>query len=96
MSNIIELTVAQCTETKNKNFVNKLVGKTESVKTAFGEVEGGSRTFYLFTDTANEVGTKGSVDLSKFDIVVNEYPFTDDNGDEQLAQLNYLYPKREA
>ena len=96
MSNIIELSVEQCTETKNGNFINKLVGKTESVKTAFGEVEGGKRTFYLFTDQSNVVGTKGNVDLSQFDTVINEYRFTDENGDEQTAQLNYLYPKREA
>jgi hypothetical protein len=94
MSNIIELTVESSTETKNGNFANKLVGKTEGVKTAFGEVEGGKRTFYMFTDTANAKGTKGPVNLDQFDTIVNDYPFTDDKGDEQIAKLSYLYPKR--
>jgi len=94
MSQIIELVVVSSTKTKNNNFATKLVGKTEGVQTAFGEVEGGERTFYMFTDTENAKGTKGNVDLEQFDTVVNEYPFTDDKGDEQIAKLSYLYPKR--
>jgi hypothetical protein len=94
MPNIIELTIESSTETVNGNFANKLVGKTEGVKTAFGEVEGGKRTFYMFTDTENTKGTKGPVDLDQFDTVKNEYPFTDDKGEEQIAMLSYLYPKR--
>tara|TARA_R110000851_G_scaffold96879_1_gene210105 strand:+ start:2302 stop:2592 length:291 start_codon:yes stop_codon:yes gene_type:complete len=94
MSNIIELTVESSTKTVNDNFANKLVGKTEGVQTAFGEVEGGKRTFYMFTDTENAKGTKGPVDLDQFDTVKNEFPFTDDKGLEQVATLSYLYPKR--
>lgn len=94
MSNIINLTVESSTQTVNKNFANKLVGKTEGVKTAFGEVEGGKRTYYMFTDTVNAVGTQGDVNLDLFDIVKNDYPFTDDKGEEQIAVLSYLYPKR--
>ena len=94
MANIIELVVETSTKTKNGNFMTKLVGKTAGVKTAFGEVEGGNRTFYMFTDTENAKGSKGSIDLEQFDIVVNDYPFTDDKGDEQIAKLNYLYPLR--
>ena len=94
MSNIIELTVEQSTATKNGNFANKLIGKTEGVKTAFGVAEGGKRTFYMFTDQANPVGTKGMVNLDAFDTVKNDFPFTDDKGEEQVAVLSYLYPKR--
>lgn len=92
--NVISLTVESSTATKNGNFANKLVGKTEGVKTAFGEVEGGKRTFYMFTDKQNQVGTTGDVDLNQFDTIVNDYPFTDEHGDEQIAKLSYLYPKR--
>jgi hypothetical protein len=94
MPNIIELTVESSTKTVNGNFANKLVGKTEGVKTAFGEVEGGKRTFYMFTDTENAKGVKGPVDLELFDTVKNDYPFTDDKGEEQIAVLSYLYPRR--
>ena len=94
MSNVIELTVDQSTETKNGNFANKLVGQTESVKTEFGSVEGGRRTYYMFTDKQNPKGTKGNVNLDHFDVVKNDFPFTDDKGEEQVAVLSYLYPKR--
>lgn len=94
MSNIVELTVEQSTKTKNGNFANKLVGKGEDVKTAFGVVEGGKRTFYMFTDQENAKGTKGDVNLDEFDTVKNDYAFTDEDGIEQTAVLSYLYPKR--
>ena len=94
MPNIIELTVESSTKTVNGNFANKLIGKTEGVKTAFGEVEGGKRTFYMFTDSENAKGVKGPIDLDQFDTVKNDYPFTDDKGEEQIAVLSYLYPKR--
>jgi hypothetical protein len=94
MSNVINLTIESCTKTVNGNYANKLVGKTEGVKTAFGEVEGGRRTFYMFTDQENAKGTSGDVNLDLFDVVKSEYPFTDDKGEEQVATLSYLYPKR--
>lgn len=95
MSNIIELTVEKSVETKNGNFMNKLVGKGEDVKTAFGMVESGKRTFYLFTDQKNQKGLKAEVDLNHFDIVQREYEFVDEEtGEEKVANLNYLYPVR--
>ena len=94
MANIIELTIDVSTPTSNGNFMNKLIGKGDSVKTAFGTSEGGKRTFYLFTDQQNAKGIKAEVDLDSFDIVKRDYPFTDDKGEEQIAILSYLYPKR--
>lgn len=94
MSRVIELTVEKSTATKNGNFANKLVGKGQDVETDFGTVEGGRRTFYMFTNSVNTVGKKASIDLDHFDMVPNEFPFTDEDGDEQIATLNYLYPKR--
>lgn len=94
MANTIELTVEQSTKTKNGNFMNKLVGKGESVTTAFGTAEGGKRTFYLFTDQENAKGLKAEVSLSDFDVVKRDYEFTDEDGNEQTAVLSYLYPAR--
>tara|TARA_R110002051_G_C8582441_1_gene477489 strand:- start:293 stop:577 length:285 start_codon:yes stop_codon:yes gene_type:complete len=90
----ITLTVAVSTETKNKNFMNKLTGKGEVVKTAFGTVEGGKRTFYMFTDQKNAEGLTAEVELDSFDQVKRDYPFIDDKGAEQTAVLTYLYPKK--
>ena len=94
MPELIKLKVVSSTKTVNQNFANKLVGKGEDVTTAFGKVEGGKRTFYMFTDQANAIGSEGEIDLHNFDVVVNDYPFTDDKGVEVIAKLNYLYPKR--
>jgi len=94
MSTIVNLTVDASTKTKNGNYMNKLVGKGASVATAFGSVEGGKRTFYMFTDQENAKGLSADVELSNFDQVKREYPFTDDKGEEQVATLTYLYPKR--
>ena len=94
MANIINLSVEVSTKTKNGNFMNKLVGKGATVKTAFGEVEGGKRTFYMFTDQENAKGLSADVELSNFDQIKREYPFVDDAGAEQVATLTYLYPKR--
>ena len=94
MPEIIKLTVVSSTKTVNNNFANKLVGKGVDVATAFGKVEGGKRTFYMFTDQANSVGSEGEIDLHNFDVVINDYPFTNDKGDEVIANLSYLYPKR--
>jgi hypothetical protein len=90
----IKLTVDTSTKTKNGNFMTKLVGKSKSVSTAFGEVEGGKRTYYMFTDQENDKGTSAKIELDDFDVVKNDYPFTDDKGEEQVATLSYLYPKR--
>ena len=90
----ITLEVAQSTKTENGNFMNKLVGKGASVATAFGSVEGGKRTFYMFTDKENAKGLSAEINLSDFDTVKREYPFVDDKGVEQTATLSYLYPKR--
>ena len=92
----IRLKVDSSTKTKNNNFMTKLVGKTEGVKTAFGEVEGGKRTFYMFTDQENAKGVEAEIELNDFDIIKNDFPFTDDKGEEQTAVLSYLYPKRTA
>ena len=94
MSNIITLTVEVSTETKNKNFMNKLIGKGESVTTGFGTVEGAKRTFYLFTDQKNDKGLSADVDLDSFDLIKRDYEFVDEAGEEQIAVLSYLYPKR--
>ena len=91
---VITLKVEQCTKTVNGNYMNKLVGQGETVSTAFGEVEGGKRTFYMFTDTKNQKGTEGELDLNNFDIVKKEYEFVDEEGKDQVATLSYLYPKR--
>tara|TARA_R110000851_G_scaffold96879_1_gene210104 strand:+ start:1869 stop:2153 length:285 start_codon:yes stop_codon:yes gene_type:complete len=90
----ITLTIETSTVTKNKNFANKLVGKGNIVKTAFGDVEGGKRTFYMFTDQENAKGTAGEVELNNFDQVKRDYPFVDEVGKEQVATLTYLYPKK--
>ncbi len=90
----ITLTVAVSTKTTNGNFMNKLTGAGDSVTTAFGTVQGGKRTFYMFTDQANAVGVSAPVDLSQFDLIKRDYPFTDDKGVAQVAVLSYLYPKR--
>ena len=89
----ITLTVAVSTETKNKNFMNKLTGKGDIVQTAFGAVEGGKRTFYMFTDQKNAEGLTAEVDLNRFDQVKRDYPFIDE-GVEKIAVLTYLYPKK--
>ena len=94
MENLITLAVAASTKTTNGNFMNKLTGAGESVKTAFGTVEGGKRTFYMFTDQANAVGLSAPVDLNQFDLVKRDYPFVDEKGVAQTALLSYLYPKR--
>jgi hypothetical protein len=90
----ITLEVAVCTKTKNGNFMNKLVGEGESVETAFGNVEGSKRTFYMFTDQKNKKGVSAEVDLNSFDQVKRDYPFTDDDGKDQVATLTYLYPQK--
>jgi len=90
----IELTVAVSTKTTNDNFMNKLTGEGNTVATAFGAVEGGKRTFYMFTDQANAVGIKAEIELDSFDQVKRDYPFVDDKGVEQTAVLTYLYPKK--
>jgi hypothetical protein len=94
MPNVINLTVEVSTKTKNNNFMNKLTGVGTSVATAFGKVEGGKRTFYMFTDQANAVGLSADVDLNQFDLIKRDYPFVDDKGVAQVAVLSYLYPKR--
>lgn len=91
----IELTIEKSTATKNGNFANKLVGAGANVQTDFGIVEGAKRTFYLFTTTVNTVGKKALLDLDNFDQVTKDFPFTDENGDEQTATLRYLYPKKQ-
>lgn len=93
MSKII-LTVDVSTKTKNGNFMNKLIGKGAEVATAFGKVEGGKRTFYMFTDQENAKGLSAEINLSTFDQVKREYPFVDDKGAEQVATLTYLYPQK--
>lgn len=90
----INLTIEACTKTKNGNFMNKLVGAGASVKTAFGSVEGGKRTFYMFTDQENAKGLSADIELSGFDQVKRAYPFVDDKGAEQVATLTYLYPQK--
>ena len=90
----INLTIDASTKTKNGNFMNKLVGAGESVATAFGKVEGGKRTFYMFTDQENAKGVNADVELSNFDQIKREYPFTDDKGAEQVATVTYLYPQK--
>ena len=94
MSTIINLTVETSTSTKNGNFANKLIGKGAEVATAFGKVEGGKRTFYMFTDTQNAKGLSADIELNNFDQVKRDYPFVDDKGAEQVATLTYLYPKK--
>ena len=74
--------------------MNKLTGKGNTVATPFGQVEGGKRTFYMFTDQVNAVGLEAEVELDSFDQVKREYPFVDDAGAEQVATLTYLYPKK--
>ena len=78
----ITLTIEACTKTSNDNFMNKLVGKTPGIKTAFGTAEGGKRTFYLFTDQENAKGVSAEIDLEQFDVIKRDYPFTDDKGEE--------------
>lgn len=90
----ITLTVDVSTKTKNDNFMNKLTGKGATVATAFGTVEGGKRTFYMFTDQENVKGLEAEVELDSFDQVKRDYPFVDDKGVEQTAVLTYLYPKK--
>jgi hypothetical protein len=90
----ITLTIDKSVKTVNDNFMNKLIGKGNSVTTAFGTTEGGRRTFYMFTDQENAKGLSAEVDLSQFDQIKREYPFTDDQGAEQVATLTYLYPKK--
>jgi hypothetical protein len=90
----INLTIDVSTKTKNDNFMNKLVGKGAEVATAFGKVEGGKRTFYMFTDQENAKGLSAEVELDNFDQVKRDYPFVDDKGAEQVATLTYLYPKK--
>ena len=90
----INLTIDVSTKTKNGNFMNKLVGAGASVKTAFGSVEGGKRTFYMFTDQENAKGLSADIELDNFDQVKREYPFVDDKGAEQVATLTYLYPQK--
>lgn len=94
MSNLITLAVDKSVETENGNYMNKLVGKGETVDTAFGAVEGSKRTFYMFTDSKNNKGKEAEIDLANFDIVKKEYEFVDDEGEDQVATLSYLYPKR--
>jgi hypothetical protein len=88
----INLSVDVSTKTKNGNFMNKLIGAGASVATAFGSVEGGKRTFYMFTDQENAKGLSAEIELDNFDQVKREYPFVDDKGAEQVATLTYLYP----
>jgi hypothetical protein len=90
----ITLKVDVSTKTKNGNFMNKLIGEGEKVKTAFGIVEGAKRTFYMFTDQTNAKGLEAEVELNNFDVVQRPYEFTDDDGKDQIAKLSYLYPKR--
>lgn len=90
----INLTVEVSTKTKNGNFMNKLTGAGQSVATAFGQVEGGKRTFYMFTDQENAKGLSAEIELNNFDQVKREYPFVDDKGVEQVATLTYLYPQK--
>jgi len=90
----ITLTVAKSSLTKNKNFMNKLTGEGASVATAFGSVQGGQRTFYMFTDKENAKGLSAEIELDNFDQVKRQYPFVDEDGKEQEATLTYLYPLR--
>lgn len=92
--NTVSVKVASSTKTSNDNYCNKLQAAGAMIKTPLGDVEGASRTFYLFTTAKNEEGKEVELNLDLFDIVAKDFPFNDDEGNEQVATLNYLYPKR--
>lgn len=90
-------TVSMSKKTVNGNFFTKVENKSiNKVATPFGDVEQESKTtYYFFANAENEVGKEAEIDLSLFDVVEKDFPFTDkETGEEGIAKLKYLYPKR--
>ncbi len=89
---IVELEVEKCTKTSNGNHSNKLVAE-HTVDSGFGPVVT-KVTYYLFTTQENAVGFKAKLDTSLFDVVDRPFEFVDEAGNDQVATLKTLYPKR--
>lgn len=97
MANLIELTIEMAKETANEGtYFHKLVGEGKAQKTFLGLCKGSKRTFYMFTDTLTEIGSKGEIDLDDFDQVPKDFDYVDEEtGETKTAKLTYLYPIRD-
>ena len=91
--NSLVFTVVDCSETDNGDFHIKLQYKGEiQVKDDFGTTTQNTQlTFYRFIDQKVKVGTKGSIDFSKFNIEEREYEIEETG---ELVTLKDLKPKK--
>lgn len=91
MSNTIKLTVVSCTPSSKGGFINKLQHKeVKSIDTAFGKKTQESQvTYYMKTDSSNEVGFSADLDISNLKIV--ERPFVVDDKNGQEIMLKWLH-----
>lgn len=99
MSNLLELTVVQCTPSSNGGFITKLQNVTDeqTVTTDFGTKTAKKQiTYYCKFDTANTVGKKGNIDLDMFEVQERPYTIEDaaseDNG--KTIQCKWLHLKK--
>lgn len=82
--------VVACSETENGDYHTKLQYKGDIVvEDSFGTTTKKTQlTYYRFLDNEVELGIKGKIDFSKFNVQEREY----DTG-EEVVTLKYLVPK---
>lgn len=89
------LTVVKSTSTSNGNFLHKLTTENK-VETPLGNIVQ-KQTYYIFTDSAKEAGTKIEWDLlndPNVEIVKQDRTFKDSDNKEITVTLKYIFPKK--
>lgn len=99
MSNLISLTVVQCTPSSNGGFITKLQNITDdhTVSTDFGAKTAKKQvTYYCKFDTANPVGKVGNIDLDMFEVQERPYTIDDTSSDDhgKTIQCKWLHIKK--
>lgn len=89
----MNLQVIRCRETQAGRFILKMNADTEPIKEGFITKVGSKRTYYTSNDTAVKEGTTADIDLGKFEVREFPYEFTDEAGNEQVANLKWLCSK---
>ena len=89
--------VSSCTETRDNQFLIKLVSETASVEIQPGVVIPGKKsTFYLFLAAPLSLGMILELDLDKFEIILKEYEIVDEGtGESKVTNLKYLFLKED-
>lgn len=91
----MKLKVEKTTQTTTGQFLNKLVGE-HKVTTPLGDIVQ-KKTYYLFTQQDNPIGTEVEWDIEhdeNVEIVPLERTFKDSDGKEMTATLKYIFPKK--